>query len=291
MLPACQRPGIVGTGGAGKFATDRVLLDGESMGNQRRPEAIMGTPKQVRPAPGVVPPPAGNQHELTYLFVEITTQCNLNCLHCGSDCRRGGSSGGSSGGPSDGSNGGSNGGSSGGSNVGSSGRPKRHLPPEAILKVLREIRRRYDPRRITVALSGGEPLCYPGLFDLGREIAALEFPWGLVTNGYAWTPDKLRQAYSAGLHSISVGLDGLGEEHDWLRGKEGAFSKAIETISLLRRHPYWKAMDVLTCVNQRNLPVLDRMYLLLRALGVRDWRLYTVSPIGGARAHPELLRR
>ncbi|HOW32596.1 MAG TPA: radical SAM/SPASM domain-containing protein, partial [Bacteroidales bacterium] len=25
-------------------------------------------------------------HELTYLFWECTTRCNLNCLHCGSDC-------------------------------------------------------------------------------------------------------------------------------------------------------------------------------------------------------------
>jgi MoaA/NifB/PqqE/SkfB family radical SAM enzyme len=27
-------------------------------------------------------------HELNYLFWECTTRCNLNCLHCGSDCAK-----------------------------------------------------------------------------------------------------------------------------------------------------------------------------------------------------------
>jgi radical SAM protein with 4Fe4S-binding SPASM domain len=30
-------------------------------------------------------------HELNYLFWECTTRCNLNCLHCGSDCLKDGS--------------------------------------------------------------------------------------------------------------------------------------------------------------------------------------------------------
>ncbi len=224
---------------------------------ERRFDPHMGTPKHVRPAPAAASPvPGEHPPTLSYLFVEVTTACNLACLHCGAECRRGGE--------------------------------KKHLSVDAVLKVLRDIRRHHDPRGITVALTGGEPLCYPDLFHLGREITALEFCWGLVTNGYAWTPDKMRQAYGAGLHSISVSLDGLSDEHDWLRGKEGAFSKAIETISMLRRYPYWKAMDVVTCVHQRSLPTLDRLYLLLRALGVRDWRLYTLSPGRPAADHPEL---
>ena len=27
-------------------------------------------------------------HELTYLFWECTLRCNLNCIHCGSDCTK-----------------------------------------------------------------------------------------------------------------------------------------------------------------------------------------------------------
>ena len=28
------------------------------------------------------------RHELNYLFWECTTRCNLDCLHCGSDCSK-----------------------------------------------------------------------------------------------------------------------------------------------------------------------------------------------------------
>ena len=27
-------------------------------------------------------------HDLSYLFWECTLRCNLNCLHCGSDCKQ-----------------------------------------------------------------------------------------------------------------------------------------------------------------------------------------------------------
>ena len=27
-------------------------------------------------------------HPLRYLFLEVTSRCNLRCLHCGSDCGR-----------------------------------------------------------------------------------------------------------------------------------------------------------------------------------------------------------
>ena len=27
-------------------------------------------------------------HQLNYIFCECTLRCNLNCLHCGSDCQK-----------------------------------------------------------------------------------------------------------------------------------------------------------------------------------------------------------
>lgn len=126
-------------------------------------------------------------HELSYLFFELTQTCNLSCLHCGSDCQR--------------------------------GMATPELPRHDILRVLEEIRHHQRPHDVTVVLTGGEPLCYPGLFELGAAIGKLAFPWGLVTNGYAWTEQRMRQAREAGLDSITVSLDGLAAEHDWLRGQ------------------------------------------------------------------------
>jgi len=196
-------------------------------------------------------------HELNYLFLEVTQKCNLSCLHCGSDCRKDVS--------------------------------VPDLSQEAILRVLREIRGRQRPHGVTVVLTGGEPLCYPDLFELGAEIRRLEFPWSLVTNGYAWTEDRVRRAEQAGLNSITVSLDGLAAEHDWLRGQKHSFKRALRAIELFTREQFWQAMDVVTCVNRRNLGQLETVYDLLQDRGVPSWRLFTISPIGRAAKLPELL--
>lgn len=195
-------------------------------------------------------------HELRSLFLELTHDCNLACLHCGSDCSR----------DVDGT----------------------QLDPGLAIAVLTEIRKRYDPHEITVSLTGGEPLCYPGLFELGRAITKLEFPWGIVTNGFAWTRDTMHHAREAGMQSIAVSLDGLPESHDWLRGRKGSFDRALAAIRMLSAEPFCQAMDVVTCVNRRNLGELDRLRDLLASAGAPAWRLFTISPIGRAKGQDDL---
>jgi len=195
-------------------------------------------------------------HELRSLFLELTHDCNLDCIHCGSDCTRESRAG--------------------------------HLDARAILKTLVEIKNRYDPHAVCVAMSGGEPLCYPGLFELGTAITRLEFPWGMVTNGFAWTRETVRRAKDAGLQSITVSLDGMEANHDWMRGWKGSFARAAATISWLTADRFYQAMDVVTCVNRRNLGELPEVRAFLKSIGVRDWRLFTISPIGRAGGNPEL---
>lgn len=195
-------------------------------------------------------------HDLQYVFFELTRNCNLACRHCGSDCIKDPEA------PS--------------------------LAVEKVLGVLRDIKSRHDSRKIAVALTGGEPLCYPGLFELGGEIAALEFPWGMVTNGWAWTPKVVEAARVARMHSITVSLDGFAASHDWLRGRKGSHQRAEHAISLLAGASFLQAMDVITCVNRRNLSELEDLADRLVGLGIRTWRLFTISPIGRAAAQPEL---
>lgn len=196
-------------------------------------------------------------HDLNYLFFELTQRCNSACRHCGSDC--------------------------------SADTSLPDLPAQSVLAVLTSIRGRHDPARITVALTGGEPLLYPGFFELGREITKLGFPWGMVTNGWAWTPEKVVAARRAGMRTITVSLDGPPETHDWLRGREGSFARAAATLRLLTAETWIQKLDVVTCVHRRNLEQLDETRALLARLGVAHWRLFTVSPIGRAAAEPDLI--
>jgi radical SAM enzyme (rSAM/lipoprotein system) len=195
-------------------------------------------------------------HDLRFLFFELTHECNLDCLHCGSDCRK--------------------------------GSVDTPLPAKDVVRVLTEVKAHLDPRRITITLSGGEPLCYPNVFGLGGQIAALGFPWGMVTNGYAWSRKQVCSARQAGLRSITVSLDGLAAEHDWLRNRSGAFERAVETLRLLLAEPFWQALDVVTCVNRRNVNQLAELHDFLHELGVPAWRCFTISPIGRAADREEL---
>jgi radical SAM protein with 4Fe4S-binding SPASM domain len=196
------------------------------------------------------------RHRLSYLFLELTQACNLACRHCGSDCSH------------------------------ASGVPP--LPRELILGALREIAAAQDPHQVMVVLTGGEPLCYPGVFDLGAAIHGLGFPWGMVSNGFAWGNAQLAAARDSGMASITLSLDGFEDDHDWLRGRPGSFARALATLRALLADPFYQALDVVTCVHPRNLPRLPAFRDFLAELGLARWRIFTICPIGRAAADPEL---
>lgn len=195
-------------------------------------------------------------HDLRYLFLEVTQNCNLQCIHCGSDC------------------------------VKDSTVP--YLPPDLILKSLAEVADRYNPNKIMIAMTGGEPLCYPRVFDLGLEIYKMGFPWGMVSNGLAWTARTVEKAQASGMHTATISLDGLESEHNWLRGSARSFKGAVKAIRMITEADFLYAFDVVTCVNRRNLDQLDSVRSLLIELGVRQWRIFTISPIGRATQTPDL---
>lgn len=196
-------------------------------------------------------------HDLIYLFLELTQRCNLACRHCGSDC------------------------------TADNGQPD--LPAARILEVLEGIRKSHNPARITVAMAGGEPLLYPGLFELGRLVTQLGFPWGMVTNGWGWRPETVDAARRAGMRTVTVSLDGLADTHDWLRGRAGSFERAVNTLRLLVAAEWIQKLDVVTCVHRNNIAEMNEVRDLLTGLGVRAWRLFTISPIGRAADDPDLL--
>lgn len=194
-------------------------------------------------------------HELNYLFWECTTRCNLHCRHCGSDC--------------------------------GAVSPIQDMPLEDFLKALDTIPKREIPRGFTVVLTGGEPLLRPDIEDMGRAIRKRGMGWSAVTNGHFYDREMHSRLMRAGLGALTISLDGLEEEHEWMRGRRGTFSRAVEAISIAageRRINF----DVVTCVNKRNLPRLQAIHDLLSGLGVKQWRLFTIIPIGRAKNDPDM---
>lgn len=192
---------------------------------------------------------------LEYLFLEITQRCNLACEHCGSDC------------------------------VATSEHPD--LPVEAVLDMSRRLADTHDPAKVMMVITGGEALCHPGLFELGSGLHALGYRWGVVTNGWSWDANKVARAHQAGLYSVAISIDGLEASHDKLRGRDGSHDRALRALDLLLAPPRVPVVDVVTCMHPGNLGEIEALHDLLMARGLRQWRLFTIDPIGRG-AQPEL---
>ena len=198
---------------------------------------------------------AQQTHPLTQLFWESTLRCNMNCRHCGSDCKV------------------------------SSVQPD--MPFEDFRKVLVRIKEKYDSHKIMVIVSGGEPLMREDLFKCGRAIYDLEFPWGMVSNGRLLSPKNLERLLASGLHSLTISLDGFETDHNWMRGSKDCFGYAAKAVEIMAKEPSIK-FDVVTCVNNRNYDSLEQFKEYLISLGLKQWRLFTVFPVGRAAQDPDL---
>ena len=113
------------------------------------------------------------------------------------------------------------------------------------------------------------------------------FPWGMVSNGFAMTESRFRSLRNAGLKSVTVSLDGLKENHDWMRGVDGSFERAVNAIKMLASEPNM-VYDVVTCVNKEIFRT-DEVKKLLIEIGVKQWRLFIIDPIGRAAKNDELM--
>ena len=195
------------------------------------------------------------EHPLRQLFWECTLRCNLNCRHCGSDCK--------------------------------TEATQPDMPKEDFLKVLDNIAANTNPNKVFVVITGGEPLMRAALEACGREIYKKGFPWGIVTNGLAMTQKRLKSLMAAGMHTATVSLDGLEEEHNFMRGNKHSFKYAVEAIRLMAAEKDL-IFDVVTCVNRRSIKTLDQLKEMLIGLGVKQWRLFTIFPAGRAANDEEL---
>lgn len=125
------------------------------------------------------------------------------------------------------------------------------------------------------------------LEDVGLALYRRGYPWGMVSNGLSLTKGRLQRLMAAGLHSITISLDGFSEDHNWLRGHPESYHNAWEAIKMLVHEPEL-TWDVVTCVNRRNYPYLNELKTSLYKIGVRHWRMFTIFPVGRAVMYPEL---
>ena len=199
------------------------------------------------------------EHRLDTLFWEMTLRCNLQCRHCGSDCRADASA--------------------------------SDMPLDDFLKVLdREITPNVNPADLLIIFSGGEVLVRDDLEQAGREVTRRGYRWGMVTNGMLLTRDRLDSLCRAGLSSIAVSLDGFADIHNRIRNHPLAYDRAIAAIEALsaRQAAAPLAYDVITCATPDMVNRLDDFAEMLIEKGVDSWRIFSIFPAGRAAANDGL---
>ena len=192
--------------------------------------------------------------KLKFLFFELTDKCNLNCVHCGSNCNS---------------------------------KRNNFLDINIIKKTLDEVSKMYDSKRIMVCLTGGEPLLYDDIYEVMNYSKKKKYLVGITSNGTLVDNHVAEKLVKSGLDSIAISIDGLKDTHDNLRQCKGVFEKAFDGIRSLKKAGI--EPNVTTVINKNSFGEIESLYNLMKNENINSWRIINVEPIGRARASKELL--
>ena len=192
--------------------------------------------------------------KLRYIFFELTDKCNLQCLHCGSNC---------------------------------DSKKNTFLTFDAVRNTLQSIAREYDPDEVMVCLTGGEPMLHPELFEIIVLARRMGFPVGITTNGTLINDASARKLSHSGLNTVAISIDGTKEIHDAFRCCPGSFDKAMSGIMALKHNGI--EPQVMTVASKANLHDLPALGDYLQSKGIYSWRITNIDPIGRAQINDSLL--
>jgi radical SAM protein with 4Fe4S-binding SPASM domain len=115
-------------------------------------------------------------------------------------------------------------------------------------------------------LSGGEPLMRPDFFELVEYAAAKGLRVTVSTNGTLIDSKTARRLKAARVGYVGISLDGLAEQNDFFRGRQGAFTAALSGIRhcreagqkvglrlTLSRHNFRQLSDIMKLVEEENI--------------------------------------
>jgi heme b synthase len=178
------------------------------------------------------------------IFWELTTGCNLSCIHCRASATELMS-------PAD-------------------------LNYEQCCGIIDQIAE-YAP--LILVLSGGEPLWRRDVFDLSKRAVGKGMRVALATNGTLVDEAMAERIRDAGIVRVSISLDGADRAtHDSFRGEAGAFDAAIAGLKHLQA--LGVSTQINTSVARHNVHQLPDILKLAQSLGVAAFHVFLLVPVG-----------
>ena len=176
-----------------------------------------------------------------YAVWELTLQCNMKCLHCGSSASKA---------------------------------RTNELSVEECLPIADDLLR-LGCRQITFI--GGEVFLYKGWAEVARRMSDGGAKTNIITNAFLFGDEQIAGIREAKLCNIGISLDGMEKNHDRMRRK-GSFQKVLAAFERLNRENI--PIAVVTSLLDFNADDLDEMYELLVANGVGIWQIQIVTSMG-----------
>lgn len=163
--------------------------------------------------------------------------------------------------------------------------PKRHpleLTTQEALALVEELGR-FHPKPILV-ISGGDPLMRPDLFEVATHAVSSGLRTSLSPSVTALvTPERLAQAYQAGIRRVSFSLDGAtADVHDGFRGVKGSYERTLWAIGAAQEAGL--TVQINTTVSKWNAVQLDALAEVVARSGAMLWDLFFLVPTGRALA-------
>ncbi len=112
-----------------------------------------------------------------------------------------------------------------------------------------------------ILFSGGEPLLRPDFFELADYARQYHIRCTLSTNGTLITPDKAGRIKEVGVSYVGISLDGIGDNNDRFRGRQGAFEAALNGIRACRSIS--QRVGLRFTINRHNFDQLPEIFNLI----------------------------
>lgn len=182
--------------------------------------------------------------ELKNVIIEITSNCNFNCQHCGNDSGK---------------------------------KRSNELEENEFYEIVDELHKLHVLR---LGITGGEPLVHPKLFDY-INYAKNKIPTiSIATNGYFVDEAMIKKFKECNVNKFVVSLDGTSEFHNMFRGNNYAYQNAIKAIKLLVENGMEvKVRSVLTKDNQE---IIINLIKITNELNIYRHEIIPMCPIGRA---------
>ncbi len=182
----------------------------------------------------------------TFVWWDVTTRCNLRCMHCYSR--------------------------SGAGNACSD-----ELSTEQATKLIEELA---SLGVFYIYFLGGEPFIRPDFMRLVSVARANGVDVMINTNGWFISKERAKELSNLGVHQVRVSIDGATPAtHDAMRGMRGSFKRAIAAIGFLKEGGV-PIVSIVSTSTRKNLGEIPELVDLAVALRVNDIQVLLISSSG-----------